>query len=195
MGRGADTESPRKDVDSFYDHGSTYEYLAAERAKRDLHSFSVVVENRPRVLAKIAGLFSRRGYNIESLAVSMTEDPTVSRMTIAVTGDANSLRQIANQLDKMPDVIKVTDYTNEATVPRELALIKIRADLAVRSSVMQLVEIFRGRILDVGSSTFIIEVTGVPEKIDAMEELLAPFGLIEVVRTGRILLRRGAKET
>ena len=186
---------PKEDKDTYYPEGSTYGFLTAERAKRQLHSLSMIVENRPRVLAKIAGLFSRRGYNIESLAVSMTDNPSVSRMTIAVTGDSRSLAQIANQLDKLPDVIKVTDYTNEPTVPRELALIKIRADLAVRSSVMQLVEIFRGRILDVGSSTFIVEVTGVPEKIDAMEDLMAPFGLIEVVRTGRILLRRGSKET
>jgi acetolactate synthase-1/3 small subunit len=166
-----------------------------ERGDRQLHSFSVLVENRPRVLAKVAGLFSRRGFNIESLAVSITHDPAVSRMTFTVTGDRIELEQIAKQLKKLPDVIRVTDYTEQTTVDRELALIKVCAAIDARASVMQLVDIFRGRILDVGSETFIIEITGVPEKIDAMEDLLAPFGLVEVVRTGRILLRRGSKET
>ena len=168
---------------------------AAARAERRLHSFSVLVENRPRVLAKVAGLFSRRGFNIESLAVSISNDPCVSRMTFTVSADAPALAQIAKHLRKLPDVISVADYTGQAAVHRELALIKVRAAVEHRGSVMQLVDIFRGRVLDVGADTFIVEITGAPEKIDAMEEQLAPFGMVEVVRTGRILLRRGADET
>jgi len=158
-------------------------------------TFSVLVENHPGVLARVAGLFSRRGYNIESLAVSHTEDPTISRMTIVAEGDEAVLEQVAKQLRKLIDVIKVQDVTAEEHVERELALIKVNADATARGEIIQIVEIFRAHIVDIGRRTLIIEITGDEKKIDAFEEAMRPFGIREVVRTGKIAMLRGSKVT
>ncbi|HET6381937.1 MAG TPA: acetolactate synthase small subunit [Armatimonadota bacterium] len=157
------------------------------------HTLSVLVENQPGVLSRVAGLFSRRGFNIESLAVKFTEDITVSRMTIVVEGDERALEQISKQLHKLIEVIKVFDYTNAPVVERELALIKINADQSVRGAIMQIADIFRAKIVDVSERSFIMEVTGDVGKVDALEGLLRPFGIIEVVRTGKIVLQRGGR--
>jgi acetolactate synthase I/III small subunit len=157
------------------------------------HTITVLVENRPGVLARASGLFARRGYNIESLAVSITDDPTVSRMTIVVSGDEQDLDQITKQLNKLIDVIKVWDYTGSPVVDRELALIKVTADPDRRGEIMQITDIFRAKIIDVSERTFTVEVTGSSDKIDALESLLKPFGIVEMVRTGRIVLARGTR--
>lgn len=153
------------------------------------------MENRPGVLSKVSGLFSRRGFNIESLAVSITEDPTVSRMTIVVGGDEKALEQIEKQLNKVVDVIKVFDYVNAASVDRELALVKVTAGADKRAEIMQICDIFRGKIIDVSDRTLTIEVTGTVEKVDAFQNLLAPYGIKELVRTGKIALTRGSRTT
>ncbi len=158
------------------------------------HTITVLVENRPGVLARVAGLFARRGYNIESLAVSITDDPTISRMTIVTNGDPRTLEQITKQLNKLIDVIKVIDYTDTPVVERELALIKVNAPTAeARAEIMQIVDIFRGKIVDVGDKSFTLEVTGSSDKIDAIEALVQPFGITEMVRTGAIVMARASK--
>jgi acetolactate synthase I/III small subunit len=159
------------------------------------HTISVLVENRPRVLAHTASLFSRRGFNIDSLAVATTEDPTVSRMTIVVEGSSAILEQITKQLHKLIDVIKVLDHTGDAVVTRELALLKVNAEPRHRAEIMQIVSIFRGNIVDIAEKTFIIECTGNADKIDAFKVMLEPFGIKEMMRTGRIVLTRGARQT
>lgn len=160
------------------------------------HTISVLVENRPGVLARAAGLFSRRGYNIDSLAVSTTEDPGISRMTITVSGPATTLEQISKQLYKLIDVIKVMDHTQDDIVTRELALIKVSvADASKRAELMQVVDIFRAKIVDLGDKTIIIEATGNTDKIDALEKLLNNYGIKEMVRTGQIAIVRGTKTT
>lgn len=155
------------------------------------HTISVLVENKPGVLARVAGLFSRRGYNIESLAVSITDDPNVSRMTIVASGE--EVEQITKQLHKLIDVSKVQDFVGVAVVARELALIKVNAEIKDRQAIMQLVEVFRGRIVDMSDKTFVIELTGGNEKIDAFEKLIEPYGVKELVRTGRIAMSRGGR--
>jgi len=157
------------------------------------HTITALVENKPGVLARVSGLFARRGFNIESLAVSITDDPSVSRMTIVVGGDDTVLEQITKQLHKLIDVIKVVDYQDIPTVQRELAMIKVNADPATRAEIMQIVDIFRAKIIDISDKTFTIEVTGSVEKIDAMENLLMANGIRELVRTGRIAMMRGAR--
>ncbi len=160
------------------------------------HTISVLVENRPGVLARAAGLFSRRGFNIDSLAVSTTEDPDTSRMTIVVNGPAGTLEQISKQLYKLIDVIKVMDHTQDAVVCRELALIKVHAaDSVKRAELMQIVDIFRAKIVDLGDKTIMIEATGGEDKIDALENLLKGYGIKEMVRSGRVVLVRGTKTT
>jgi len=159
------------------------------------HTISVLVENRPGVLARTAGLFSRRGFNIDSLAVSATEDPKTSRMTIVVEGPDQVLEQITKQLYKLMDVIKVIDHTGESVVSRELALIKVNAEPKHRAQIMQIANLFRANIVDVGDRTFIVEATGDEEKIDALESLLEEFGIQEMMRTGRIVLARGVRNT
>ena len=156
------------------------------------HTITVLVENKPGVLARVSGLFARRGYNIESLAVSITDDPTVSRMTIAVTGDDSTLEQIIKQTNKLIDVIRIIDYSTIPIIERELALIKITAKAAKRAEIMQISDIFRAKIIDISETTFTIEVTGNIEKVDAIERLLEPFGIQEMVRTGKIAVARGA---
>lgn len=157
------------------------------------HTISVLVNNRPGVLARAAGLFARRGYNIDSLAVSTTEDPDMSRMTIVVEGPDAVLEQISKQLYKLMDVIKVLDHQDEQVVNRELALIKVDADASVRGEIMQTVSIFRANIVDVSGRTFIVEVTGSADKVDALTNLLRKYGIKEMMRTGRIVLSRGPR--
>ena len=157
------------------------------------HTVTVLVENHPGVLARVAGLFARRGFNIELLAVSVTDRPEVSRMTIVLGGDHRVLEQITKQLNKLVEVIKVVDYTDTAAVERDLALIKVNAEAKDRGEIMQIVEIFRGRIIDMSDKTFIIEVTGSTEKLDKITGLLESYGIRELVRTGIIAMARGAK--
>ena len=159
------------------------------------HTLTALVENTPGVLARVAGLFSRRGFNIESLAVSITEDPSVSRMTIVVGGDERALEQIEKQLNKLVEVIKVYDYMNTPAVERELALVKVTAAPDKRAEIMQIADIFRGKIIDVSERTLTIEVTGPVDKVDAFQSMLAPYGVKELVRTGKIVLTRGARST
>jgi acetolactate synthase-1/3 small subunit len=159
------------------------------------HTITALVENTPGVLARVSGLFSRRGYNIESLAVSITEDPSVSRMTIVVGGDERTLEQIEKQLNKLVEVIKVYDYAGTPSVERELALFKVNAGADKRAEIMQISDIFRAKIIDVSDRTLTIELTGEVEKVDAFQSLLAPYGIKELVRTGRIAVSRGARAT
>ncbi len=157
------------------------------------HTVAILVENKPGVLTRVAGLFSRRGFNIESLAVGVTENPDTSRMTIVVTGDDRILEQVMKQLNKLIDVIRVSDIPPEDSVNRELALIKVGVDSGTRAEVMQIVDVFRAKIVDVGIKSLVIEVTGDENKINAMEQLLRSFGIKEMVRTGKIAMNRGAK--
>lgn len=154
------------------------------------HTISVLVENHFGVLAHVAGLFSARGFNIDSLAVGETEDPTVSRMTIVAHGDDRVIEQIMKQLNKLIDVIKVQDLSSEDNIARELVLVKIHATAATRSDILQIVNTFRAKVVDVSPHSLTVEVTGSEEKIDAMLELFRPFGIKEVVRTGTIALAR-----
>ncbi len=155
------------------------------------HTISALVENRPGVLARCASLFARRGFNIDSLAVAETEDATVSRIILTVTGDDRVLEQICRQLEKLVDVIKVLDHTQDLTVERELCLMKVRVDRKTRGDVMQVADIFRGEIVDVGAGTVMIELTGDTSKIDAFVELMTEHGITELVRTGKVVLARG----
>ncbi|MBZ4653426.1 MAG: acetolactate synthase small subunit [Bacillota bacterium] len=157
------------------------------------HTLAVLVENHPGVLSRVAGLFARRGYNIESLVVGETEDKTVSRITLVVEGDEKVIEQVSKQLNKQVDVIKVNDITNEETVERQLLLLKVAADPPVRQEIMQIVEIFRCRIVDIGRRSLIIEATGDEEKIQAIIKSLQPFGIQELVRTGKVAMVRGQK--
>lgn len=157
------------------------------------HTITVLVENKPGVLSRCVGLFARRGYNIESLAVSITDDPTLSRMTVVASGDERALDQIQKQLEKLIDVTHVVDYTGVPSLNRELALIKVRAeDVNSRAEIKQYAEVFRSSIVDVSDRSFVIEVTGDTDKIDALERLLEPYGILEMVRTGSIVISRGA---
>lgn len=155
------------------------------------HTLAVTVENRPGVLTRVTTLFRRRGYNIESLAVGETENPSISRITIVVMGDEKTMEQVTKQLYKLVEVIKIVDITEERSVERELVLIKVRADNNVRAEIVQIVDIFRARIVDIGKNSLIIEVTGDSGKIDAIVESLKPFGILELVRTGVIAMVRG----
>jgi len=157
------------------------------------HTLAVLVENQPGVLSHVAGLFSRRGYNIESLVVGETEDPGISRITLVVEGDEKVIEQVGKQLNKQVEVIKVNDITGEKTVDRQLLLLKVAAEAAVRQEIMQIVEIFRCRIVDIGKRSLIVEATGDEEKIEAIIRSLRPFGIQELVRTGKVAMVRGAK--
>ena len=159
------------------------------------HTITALVENRPGVLARVAGLFARRGFNIESLAVSITEDSSVSRMTIVVYGDERTLDQIQKQLNKLVEVIKVYDYADAVAVDRELALIKVNAPTDKRAEIMQMCDIFRAKIIDLSDRTLTIEITGPVAKLDAFQNLLRPYGIRELARTGKITLPRGARAT
>lgn len=155
------------------------------------HTLAVIVENRPGVLTRVTTLFRRRGYNIESLAVGETENPSISRITIVVMGDEKIMEQVTKQLYKLVDVIKIVDITDKRSVERELVMIKVKADVNVRAEIVQIVDIFRARIVDIGKTSLIIEVTGDSGKIDAIVESLKPFGIIELVRTGIVAMVRG----
>jgi acetolactate synthase-1/3 small subunit len=158
------------------------------------HTLSVLVENRPGVLSRVTGLFSRRGFNIESLAVGTCEEPGMSRITIVVIGDDAKVEQVMKQLHKLIDVIKVSDLSENERVERELALIKVNAEPGTsRAEILQIASIFRALIVDVGSKSVILEVTGDTEKIDALEKLLRQYGVKELVRTGKIGILRGSK--
>jgi acetolactate synthase I/III small subunit len=159
------------------------------------HILSILVENKPGVLTRIAGLFARRGFNIDTLAVGPTDDPTLSRITLTLDGAMHPIDQVTKQLHKLVNVIKIRDLEPAETVARELALFKISADGASRAEVMQMVEIFRGKIIDVSRRSVIVEVTGSWDKIEAFERMVRPFGLIEMARTGEIAISRGRGET
>jgi len=157
-------------------------------------TLSVLVENKFGVLARIATLFAARGYNIDSLAVGETEDPAVSRMTIVASGNEAVLEQVEKQLNKLIDVIKVQNYVGQPHLERDLALIKVKADQKTKSEIFQIVDIFRARIVDVAADSLIVEITGGEDKIEALETLLKPFGIKEMVRTGIIAMARGSKK-
>ncbi|MCC7564967.1 MAG: acetolactate synthase small subunit [Methanomicrobiaceae archaeon] len=158
------------------------------------HTLSVLVENRAGVLSRVAGMFSRRGFNIESLAVGTCEEPNMSRITIVVLGDDAQIEQVMKQLNKLIDVIKVSDLTYRESVERELAMIKVTAEPGTsRAEVMQIADIFRAQIIDVGSKSVVLQVAGDTKKIDALENLLRQYGIKELVRTGKIAILRGAK--
>lgn len=157
------------------------------------HTIAVIVENKSGVLTRIAGLFSRRSFNIDSLSVGATDNPDYSRMTISVQGDRDVLEQVIKQLSKLINVIRVSELDPTESVERELALIKVSADKQNRGEIMQIVNIFRARIIDVSHRSMIIEVTGDEEKIDAITQMLRQFGIKELVRTGKISMIRGAR--
>ena len=166
------------------------------KGDEQLHTISVLVENQPGVLARVSHLFARRGYNIESLAVSRTEDTSVSRMTIVVAGDDEMFQQMGKQMMKLIDVIRVIDHTRDDLVGRELALIKLKVkDNGARSEVMQITNVFRANMVDISEDTLMVEVVGKAEKIDAIQRMLEKFEILELVRTGRIVLTRGPKQT
>ena len=159
------------------------------------HILSILVENKPGVLTRIAGLFARRGFNIDTLAVGPTDDESLSRITLTLDGAMHPIDQVTKQLHKLVNVIKIRDLEPAETVARELALFKIAADGNSRGEVMQVVEIFRGKIIDVTRRSVIVEVTGTWEKIEAFERMVRPFGLVEMARTGEIAISRGRSET
>jgi len=159
---------------------------------RDRHILGVLVENRPGVLARISGMFARRGYNIHSLAVGPTEDDAVSRLTIVVGTEAVQLEQIVKQLNKLVHVLKVIELGDDA-VARELQLVKVDAGPETRSRIIEIADVFRARIVDVGLDTVTIEAAGNPRKLEAMLDLLRPFGVREFVRSGTISLSRGSR--
>ena len=157
------------------------------------HILSVLVENQPGVLSRVAGLFSGRGFNIESLCVAETHDPLISRMTIVTTGDLGVVEQIKKQLNKLVNVIKVVDFTGTDFVQRELTLIKVRARAENRAEVLRMVDIFRCRVVDVGAEYYTVELTGDEGKISAFLNLLKPMGIKEIARTGALALAREKK--
>ena len=157
------------------------------------HTIAVLVENKFGVLSRVAGLFSARGYNIESLSVGETLDPSVSRMTLVVTGDEFVIEQVTKQLHKLIDVIKVNDLTDDSHVERELVLVRVNAEPQHRAEILRVGDIFRAKVVDVTPVSYVLEVTGDEGKIDAMLELLRPMGIQEVVRTGKVAISRGPK--
>ncbi len=155
------------------------------------HTLSVLVENKPGVLARVAELFARRGFNIESLAVGTTQKPDISRMTIVVDVEEHSLEQVRKQLHKLINVIEIVDLDPETSVAREMVMAKIKADPENRSEVIEIVDIFRGNIVDVSKESITVEVTGNASKLAAFEDLVKPYGIKELVRTGKVALPRG----
>jgi acetolactate synthase-1/3 small subunit len=159
------------------------------------HILSILVENKPGVLTRITGLFARRGFNIDTLAVGPTDDPRLSRITLTLDGAVHSIDQVNKQLHKLVNVLKIRDLEPSETLARELALFKVSADGASRAEVMQICEIFRAKVVDVSKRSVTVEVTGTNEKVEAFERLVRPFGLVEMARTGEIAIARGRGET
>jgi acetolactate synthase I/III small subunit len=159
----------------------------------DQHTLSVLVENKPGVLTRIAGMFARRNYNIHSLAVGPTDDPRVSRLTVVVGTEAVQLEQIVKQLNKLVHVLKIVELEEGDAVERELQLVKVACDTTNRSQIIELAEVFRAKIVDVDHDSLTIEAAGSPEKLEALLALLEPYGIREMVRSGRIALSRGAR--
>jgi len=159
------------------------------------HVLAVIVENKPGALTRVSGLFSRRGFNIENIAVGETITPGISRMTITVEGDEKLVEQVIKQLHKLINVIKVNNLSSEPSVMRELMLIKVKAEVGNRSDIQQIVETFRGKVVDVSPDSMVIEVTGDEGKMEAIKMLLEHFGILEIVRTGKVALLRGPKVT
>ena len=157
------------------------------------HTIAVIVENKSGALTRIAGLFSRRSFNIESLSVGATDNPDYSRMTLSVQGDEDVLEQVIKQLSKLINVIRVSELEPHESIERELAIIKVSADKENRSEIMQLVSVFRAKIIDVSARSMIIEVTGDEQKVDALVLLLRQFGIKELARTGKVSMIRGAR--
>lgn len=157
------------------------------------HTLSVLVENKPGVLARVAGLFSRRGFNIESLAVGPTEHPDVSRMTIVVAVEELPLEQVTKQLNKLVNVIKIVELEPGSAVQRELLLVKVRADATVRSQVLETVQLFRAKVVDVSLEALTIEATGTSDKIEALRRMLEPYGVREMVQSGMVAIGRGPR--
>ena len=156
-------------------------------------TLSVLVEDKPGVLARVASLFSRRGFNIQSLAVGATEQKNLSRMTIVVAVEDLPLEQVSKQLHKLVNVIKVVEHENENSVDRELALIKVRADAGTRGQVVEAVNLFRAKVIDVSTESLIIECTGTPEKLEALLQVLEPYGIREIVQSGVVSMTRGPR--
>ena len=159
------------------------------------HVLSILVENKPGVLTRIAGLFARRGFNIDTLTVGPTDDAAISRITLTLDGAMHPIDQVTKQLHKLINVLKIRDLEPADTVARELALFKVAADGTARGEVMQICEIFRGKVVDVTKRSIILEITGTTDKIEAFERMVRPFGLIEMMRTGEIAISRGRGET
>ena len=157
------------------------------------HTLSVIVENKPGVLARISGLFSRRGFNIDSLAVGPTENPEVSRMTIVVSVDKLPLEQVTKQLNKLINVLKIVELDPENSVQRELMLVKVHVDNVKRSSVLEIVTLFRAKVVDVAPDSVTIEATGSKDKLEALLRVLEPFGIKELVQSGLVAVGRGGK--
>ncbi|WP_018350786.1 acetolactate synthase small subunit [Longispora albida] len=157
------------------------------------HTLSVLVENKPGVLARVAALFSRRGFNIDSLAVGETEQPGISRITLVVDAAEQPLEQVTKQLNKLVNVLKIVELDPAASVQREILLVKVRADLTSRSHVLETVTLFRAKVVDVSPDTVVIEATGPKEKLEALLRLLEPFGIKEMVQSGLVAVGRGAK--
>lgn len=155
------------------------------------YTLSVLVENHPGVLAKISGLLSGRGFNIRSIAAGETEDPSVTRITMVVAGDDRIIDQVKKQLNRLVDVIRVTDLTELPSVDRELALVKVASTVSRRAEVFQIADVFRAKIVDMAHKSLTVEVTGVTDKVEALIEMLQPFGIKEIVRTGKISIARG----
>ena len=157
------------------------------------HTLSVLVEDNPGVLARVASLFSRRGFNIQSLAVGATEQKNMSRMTIEVSVEESPLEQITKQLNKLVNVIKIVEQEPDNSVDRELALIKVRADATTRSQVIEAVNLFRAKVVDVSTESLTVEATGTPEKLEALLRVLEPYGIRELVQSGVVSLSRGPR--
>ena len=158
-----------------------------------IHTLSVLVENKPGVLARIASLFARRGFNIDSLAVGPTEHPEISRMTIAVNVEGKPLEQVTKQLNKLVNVIKIVELDPASSVQRELVLVKVKADLETRSHVLETVQLFRAKVIDVSTDAVTIEATGSADKLDALLRMLEPFGVKELVQSGMVAIGRGPR--
>ena len=167
--------------------------LATAEGRRSMHTFVAYVEDRPGVLARVASLFRRRTYNIDSLTVGRTDTDGVSRMTIVMDGDDNTARLVEANLYKLVNVLRVEDVTYEPTIVRDLALIKVQANSEQRAQVLQIVEVFRARVVDVVPEALTVEITGTEDKLQGLIDVLRPFGIIEMVRTGSIAMTRGAE--